>query len=146
MAETPGGEFTTVIGPDAKFDGKLTFEKGLRLQGKLTGEINTPGKLHVTKESEMDANVDAGSIIVEGKVKGNLNASDRVELKASAKYDGNLIASKLVVEEGAVFTGQVSVGPDATKSRPGGGNSPGINRPANAPGQNSGQVVNKPQG
>lgn len=144
MAE-PGGEFTTVIGPDAKVEGKLTFEKGLRLQGKLNGEIQTPGKLHVTKESEMDANVDAGSIIVEGKVKGNLNASDRVELKSSAKYDGNLVASKLVVEEGAVFTGQVSVGPDAIKPRSGGSSSPGINRPASAPSQ-GGQPVAKPQG
>lgn len=131
----PTGEFTTVIGPDAKFEGKLSFEKGLRLQGQLNGEISTAGKLQVTKEAQMDANVDASAIIIEGKVKGNLSATDRIELKSSARYEGNLTASKLVVEEGAVFVGQVSVGPDAPKGKPGAG----IARPnpAAQPGQNA---------
>lgn len=117
MAET-GGEFTTVIGPDAKFDGNLTFEKGLRLQGQLKGSLKTPGKLHVTKEASMEADVEAGAIVIEGEVRGKLVASDRIELKQSARYNGDLTASKLVVDEGAVFEGHVSVGADATKSRP----------------------------
>lgn len=117
MAET-GGEFTTVIGPDAKFDGNLTFEKGLRLQGQLKGTLKTPGKLHVTKEASMEADVEAGAIVIEGEVRGKLVASDRIELKQSARYNGDLTASKLVVDEGAVFEGHVSVGADAAKSRP----------------------------
>ena len=60
----------------------------------------------------------AGAIVVEGDVKGNLSANERIELKASARYEGDLRASKLVVEEGAVFTGHVSVGPEAVKTRP----------------------------
>jgi cytoskeletal protein CcmA (bactofilin family) len=55
---------------------------------------------------------------VEGDVKGNLSASDRIELKATARYEGDLRASKLVVDEGAVFSGNVSVGPEAVKARP----------------------------
>jgi cytoskeletal protein CcmA (bactofilin family) len=113
MAEI--GEFPTVIGPDASFKGEMTFEKGLRLQGKFEGKINTSGKLHVAKEARLSADVDAGAIVVEGEVKGNLTASDRIELKASARYEGDLQASKLVVEEGASFNGHVSVGPEAAK-------------------------------
>jgi cytoskeletal protein CcmA (bactofilin family) len=111
-------DFPTIIGPDAVFKGELTFEKGMRLQGKFEGKINTPGRLHVSREAKMQADVDAGSIIVEGEVRGNLNASDRVELKQSARYEGDLTASKLVVDEGAVFSGHVSVGPEVMKNRP----------------------------
>lgn len=118
MADLPSQEFPTVIGPDASFKGELTFEKGLRLQGKFEGKINTAGRLHVAKEARLQADVDAGSIIVEGDVKGNLSASDRIELKQSARYEGDLSASKLVVEEGATFSGHVTVGPEATKNRP----------------------------
>lgn len=109
------GEFPTIIGPDASFKGELTFEKGLRLQGKFEGKINTAGRLHVAKEARLNADVDAGTITVEGEVKGNLTAADRIELKNSARYEGDLSASKLVVEEGAVFSGHVSVGPEAVR-------------------------------
>jgi cytoskeletal protein CcmA (bactofilin family) len=109
------GEFPTVLGPDASFKGELSFEKGLRLQGRLEGKITTGGKLHVAKEAKMSADVEAGTVVVEGEVKGNLQANDRIELKNSARYEGDLTASKLVVEEGAIFNGHVSVGPEARK-------------------------------
>lgn len=115
------GEFPTVIGPDASFKGELTFDKGLRLQGKLEGKISTAGKLHVAKEAKMSADVEAGTIVVEGDVRGTLIAADRIELKSSARYEGDLMASKLVVEEGAIFSGHVSVGPDARKGSNGAG-------------------------
>ncbi|MGH7177204.1 MAG: bactofilin family protein [Tepidisphaeraceae bacterium] len=111
-------EYLTTLGPDASFKGELTFEKGLRIQGKFEGKINTAGKLLVAKEAKIQADVDAGAIVIEGEIKGNLSASDRVELKNTARYEGDLHANKLVVDEGAVFNGHVSVGPDATKPRP----------------------------
>jgi cytoskeletal protein CcmA (bactofilin family) len=115
-AGNPGpGEFPTILGPDANFKGELSFEKGMRLMGKFEGKVNTPGRLHVAKEAKMSADVEAGGIVVEGEVHGNLSANDRIELKNSARYEGDLRASKLVVDEGAVFNGHVSVGPDSVK-------------------------------
>ena len=102
MADAGNQEFPTTLGPDAVFKGELTFDKGLRLHGRLEGKINTAGRLHVAKEAKMSADVDAGAIIVEGDVKGNLTASDRIEMKQNARYEGDLGATKLVVDEGAV--------------------------------------------
>ena len=118
MADAGNPEYTTVLGPDAVFKGELTFDKGMRLQGRLSGTISSPGRLHVAPGATLEANVEAGAIILEGSVQGNLTAQDRVEMKPSTKYEGDLTASKLVVEEGAQFKGHVSVGPDAVKSRP----------------------------
>ena len=118
-AGNPGpGEFPTILGPDANFKGELSFENDLRLMGKFEGKVNTPGRLHVAKEAKMSADAEAGGIVVEGEVHGNLSANDRIELKASARYEGDLRASKLVVDEGAVFSGNVTVGPEAGKGRP----------------------------
>ncbi len=121
MADGPNPanqEFPTILGPDASFKGELSFEKGMRLMGRFEGKINTPGRVHITREAKMDADIDAGSIIVEGEAHGNLSAGDRIELKASARYEGDLRTSKLVVEEGAAFSGHVTVGPDAVKNAP----------------------------
>ena len=132
MAEGGNQEFPTVIGPDATFKGELSFEKGLRLQGRFEGKINTPGRLHISKEAKMAADVDAGGIIVEGDVHGNLSAGDKVELKQTARYEGDLRSSRLVVDEGAILVGHVTVGPDAVKNRPPQGqNKPQL--PAGAP-------------
>src|SRR5436190_23020934 len=128
MAEAGNSEFPTILGPDATFKGELSFEKGMRLHGRFEGKLNTPGRIHVAKEAKMQADVDAGAIIVEGEVKGNLSANERIELKQSARYEGDLRASKLVVDEGAVFNGHVSVGPEATKKGGGGGSSSGAER------------------
>lgn len=109
-------DFPTILGPDAKFKGELTFEKAMRLHGQFEGTIITQGRLHVAKEAKMGADVEAGAIIVEGEVNGNLGAADRIELKASARCKGDITAAKLVVEEGAAFSGHVSVGPDHMKT------------------------------
>ena len=116
MAEAGSNqEYPTVLGPDANFKGEMNFEKGLRLMGRFEGKMNTPGRLHIAKEARMQADVDCGALIVEGDVKGNLSANDRIELKSTARYEGDLRASKLTVDEGAVFSGHVTVGPEAVK-------------------------------
>lgn len=108
-------EFSTVLGPDVVVKGELSFEKAVRLQGKLEGSVRTPGKLHIDREAKVQADVRAGSVAIEGQVRGNLSATERVELKSTADYEGDLQASKLIVEEGAVFKGHVSVGPGVLK-------------------------------
>jgi cytoskeletal protein CcmA (bactofilin family) len=124
MADSTPQEFPTIIGQDASFKGELTFEKGLRLIGKFEGRITTAGRLHVAKEARLQADVESGAIIVEGEVKGNLTANDRIDLKQTARLEGDLRATKLTVEEGAIFNGHVTVGPDAVKGRP-----PQVGRP-----------------
>ena len=145
MAEAGNQEYPTILGPDANFKGEMSFEKGLRLMGRFEGKMNTPGRLHIAKEARMQADVDCGALIVEGDVKGNLSANDRIELKSTARYEGDLRASKLTVDEGAVFNGHVSVGPEAVKNKPAGspgGAAAGAPRVGNTgPAQPQGQPV-----
>jgi cytoskeletal protein CcmA (bactofilin family) len=134
MAEAANQEFPTVLGPDAVFKGEMSFEKGMRVMGRFEGKVVSSGRVHVAREAKVQADMEAGAIIVEGEIQGNLSASDRIELKQSARYEGDLRAAKLVVDEGAVFSGHVSVGPEAVKAKgplPAGG----VARPGGLPGQ-----------
>jgi cytoskeletal protein CcmA (bactofilin family) len=156
MADAGNQEFPTILGPDARFKGELSFEKGMRVMGQFEGKVTTPGRIHIAKEAKMQADVEAGGIIVEGEVQGNLSANDRIELKNTARYEGDLRASKLVVDEGAVFNGHVSVGPDSVKGasgrptpggaqqRPGGGGPGGAGQPGGGGGPQQPQGAGKP--
>ena len=119
--KTAGGtpvEFPTVIGADAVFKGELSFEKGVRVDGRIEGKVNTKGHIAVSQGGHLQADVDAATVIVEGEVKGNLVAADRVELRKSARLKGDITASKLLVAEGAAFIGHCHIGPDAQKAAP----------------------------
>lgn len=108
-------EYPTVIGPDAKFKGELHFEKSVRVLGAFEGQISTKGTLEVAGGAEIQADVEAGSVMVEGEIRGNLAASDLVELKESARIQGDIKCNRLVVTDGASFVGHCHVGNGAVE-------------------------------
>lgn len=111
-------EFPTVIGPDAKFKGELTFEKSVQVLGSFEGQITTKGKLEVANGAVIQADIEAGSISVEGEVQGNMAAGDLIELKQSAKLKGDLRCSRLIVTDGASFVGHCNVGNGVVSKTP----------------------------
>jgi cytoskeletal protein CcmA (bactofilin family) len=117
VTPTTPGEFTTVIGADAVFKGELSFDKGVRVDGRIEGKIGTKGHLAVSQGGKAQADVSAASIVVEGEVQGNLTATDRVDLRKSAKLKGDIRASKLLVAEGATFVGHCQVGIDVASMK-----------------------------
>ena len=131
MADLAHQDVPTVLGPDTNFKGELSFDKGVRVHGRFEGKITSTGRLHVAKEAKMQAEIDAGVIVVEGELHGHISASERLELKQSARYEGDLKANRMIVEEGAVFSGHVRVGPDTVKTQPSGNG--GATRPIVAP-------------
>ena len=110
MSES-NGQYETVIGTDASFKGELKFEKGVRVHGRIEGQISTKGDLHIAEGGRLKADVSAGNVQIDGQVKGNLAATGKVLLKASAQLEGDLRAARLEVAEGAVFVGNCTVGP-----------------------------------
>lgn len=103
-------EYATVIGADAQFKGDLTFQGGVRIDGQFEGSITTPGRVLVSREGRLKAEVKAGTLVVEGQIEGNVTVRDRVELRATAQLRGDLKAGKLNVVEGATFVGRCEVG------------------------------------
>lgn len=117
MPEVPSQDCATVLGPDVQFKGTLTFEKSLCIHGKFEGNLTSTGLLHVARDGKLQAEVQAGSIVIEGDVRGPLVASDRIELKQTAHCEGDLRAARLIVDAGAVFSGHVTVGPEAVNKQ-----------------------------
>lgn len=115
MAEN-NGEFPTVIGPDARFKGELSFDKGVRIEGAFDGHIKSKGTLHVAEGAKLAANIEAASVRVEGECKGNLTASEKLHLMATAKVEGDIRANRLEISDGAIFMGNIIVGQAATEA------------------------------
>ncbi len=105
QSERPQGEITTLLGRGSEFEGKLTFEGTVRIDGKLSGEIFSEDVLVIGEGAQVNAEIDVGVIIVEGNVTGNIKAKRAVELHAPARVKGNIETPSLYIDKGVVFEG-----------------------------------------
>src|SRR5690606_23096126 len=96
---------TTILGPGSAFEGKLTFEGTVRIDGEFSGEIHTRGPLIIGTGALVRAEVVAASVVVEGEIRGDIVASDNIEIRSPAKVYGNLSTPNLEIEKGSVFEG-----------------------------------------
>jgi cytoskeletal protein CcmA (bactofilin family) len=106
-------EITTILGKGSAFDGKLTFEGAVRIDGEFSGEIRTSGTLIIGESAEVKADVDAATIVVEGLVRGELQASESIQIHKPARVYGNLTTPALEIERGSLFEGNCQMGQQA---------------------------------
>ena len=96
---------TTLLGKGSEFEGKLSFEGTVRVDGKLTGEIFTDDVLIVGEGAEVNAEVTVGAIVVQGIVRGNITAKRSVEIHSPGRVRGNINTPSLFIEKGVSFDG-----------------------------------------
>jgi cytoskeletal protein CcmA (bactofilin family) len=115
-----GGEVTTLLGRGSEFEGKLSFEGTVRVDGKLSGEIFTDDVLIIGEGAEVNAEISVGAIIIEGTVHGNIHAKRSVEIHTPARVRGNISTPSLSIDKGVIFDGQCQMeqnGASASKPR-----------------------------
>ncbi len=98
-------ELNALLGKGSEFQGKLTFEGSVRIDGRFTGEIFSDGTLIIGEGAEVQAEIRVGSVAVYGNVTGNITAQDAVELHAPASLRGNIASPALHIDKGVFFDG-----------------------------------------
>ncbi len=99
----------TLIGKGSEFDGKLTFEGQVHIEGKFNGQINTKDTLVIGQAARVTAEISAGTVIINGTVEGNIKAAALIEIHATGRVKGNLEAPALSIEKGAMFDGSAKM-------------------------------------
>jgi cytoskeletal protein CcmA (bactofilin family) len=101
----------THIGASVTFDGDLTSEEDLTIEGHLTGNIHVrEATLVVAQAASLEASVRAERVVVHGKVQGSISAGQRIELSPTSVVIGDLSAIQVVIIDGAQFSGRVDMG------------------------------------
>jgi cytoskeletal protein CcmA (bactofilin family) len=100
------GEITTLLGRGATFDGKLTFEGTVRIDGKFKGEVFSDDTLVIGEGAHVEAEIDIGEVIIQGTVVGNIKAKRSIEIHAPGRVKGDLHSPTLQIDKGVVFEGR----------------------------------------
>jgi cytoskeletal protein CcmA (bactofilin family) len=106
---------TSVIGPDAAFEGTLKGQDA-QILGRFKGDVTISGRLAIGEGAGVEAKVAADVVEIGGTFKGELRAR-AVILLEKARVDGAVDAKSLTVRDGALLNGAVNVGSGAAAAQ-----------------------------
>ena len=115
--QAAAGEITTLLGRGATFEGKLTFDGTVRIDGRFKGEVFSDDTLVIGEGAIVEAQIDIGEVIIQGTVIGNIKAKRSIEIHAPGRVKGDLHTPTLQIDKGVVFEGR-SFMEAATSNRP----------------------------
>lgn len=101
--------FETIIGEATEVHGRIVTDKGLRVDGKVIGNIEAQPNKEVSvalgKTGFVLGDIYAYRVLVAGIVEGNIYATERVELHSGAEVRGDVTYGQLGIEHGAKLNG-----------------------------------------
>ena len=102
----------TQIGPSTVFDGSLTSDEDLSIDGQVSGNIHVRNAAVTVGRSAqlLECSIRAAAVTIHGTVQGSISAGLRIELSPSATVLGDLSATQVVIADGAKFSGRVDMG------------------------------------
>lgn len=98
--------------------GELRFDASFRVDGKLTGSVQSDGDLIVGESGEVDGDVQAGQVFVSGTIKGTVRAARKIQIAPGGKVFAEIDTPSLTIEDGATFEGQCVMNREARGAGP----------------------------
>lgn len=106
------GELQALLGRGTRFEGLLTFEGRVRVDGIVLGEIKSEGLLVLGDGSNVDATIEVGTLIVRGgTLRGSVVARELIEIHEGAKVHADITAPEIDIAKGSLFDGRCSMVP-----------------------------------
>jgi cytoskeletal protein CcmA (bactofilin family) len=112
------------LGPRDRLIGQLYIEGDLRVGGILEGEVEVTGDIEIGDMAKVKASLAGGDVSVHGHLTGPVVARKRLIVGRSGSVIGDVRVARLAIQDGATFSGKVSMGTGAVEAAP---------RPARAP-------------
>jgi cytoskeletal protein CcmA (bactofilin family) len=102
----------SLIGAGTLVEGDVTFSGGLRIDGRVKGDVvaatGEPSTLVVSAQARVDGAIRVSHVVVNGQVNGPITANDYLELQPKARILGDVSYKTLEMHVGAVIQGRLN--------------------------------------
>lgn len=109
-AASSGPRNAVTLGPRDRLIGQLHIDGDVRLGGTVEGEIHATGDVEVDDEAQVNASLAGSDVSIRGHVSGPVTARKRLVVARSGSLTGDVRVARLVIQDGATFSGNVSMG------------------------------------
>ena len=107
--DKPCTTIDTLIGVTTEMKGDIVFSGGLRIDGKIKGNImaraDDNSMLVLSENAAVIGDVSVPHMVVNGKIKGNVRSIERLELQPKAEITGDVTYKVLEIAAGAQVVG-----------------------------------------
>lgn len=94
-----------LIGSGTEITGDIVSGSDIRVDGRVTGNLSTKGKLVVGESGKIKGEVNCKYADISGKIEGKIIVAELLTLKPSSFIQGDIATNRLAIEPGAIFTG-----------------------------------------
>ncbi|MBU2062287.1 polymer-forming cytoskeletal protein [Flavobacterium frigidarium] len=106
---------TNRIVEGTKITGDIVTETDFRIDGELTGNFVSTGRLVLGPSGIIIGDVVCNNADIEGKLKGKVKVNELLNVKAKASIEGEVTVGKLAVEPGADFSASCIMSDSSSK-------------------------------
>ncbi len=110
-AGKPQNRIDSLIGEGTVVDGDISFTGGLRIDGRVRGNVRAaddqPTTLVLSEKAHVDGEIHVSHVVVNGAIVGPLFVSEYVELQAKANVSGDIHYRTLEIQLGAIIQGRL---------------------------------------
>ncbi|HET7912974.1 MAG TPA: polymer-forming cytoskeletal protein [Pseudolabrys sp.] len=107
----PKNSIECLIGAGTTIEGNITFAGGLRVDGRVRGDVisadGKPGTLVLSEQAQIEGEIRVSHVVINGTVVGPVHAAEYVELQAKANVTGDVYYKTLEIQLGAVVQGRL---------------------------------------
>jgi cytoskeletal protein CcmA (bactofilin family) len=110
-AAKPQSRIDSLIGEGTVVEGNVIFNGGLRIDGRIKGNVLTagdqPSTLVLSERARVEGEIRVSHAVVNGTVMGPVYASEYVELQTKCNVTGDVHYKTLEIQLGAVVEGRL---------------------------------------
>ena len=116
----PQNRIDSLIGESLVVEGNISFSGGLRVDGRVRGNVVATGQgaatLVLSEHAEIEGEIRVAHAVINGKVVGPVHATEYVELQAKSNVTGDVHYKTLEIQLGAVVQGRLVHEDDSASS------------------------------
>ena len=109
---TPQKRIDSLIGAGTVVHGNVAFSGGLRIDGRVEGNVvatdGEPATLVISEQAQIDGEIRVSHVVVNGAVNGSVTVDDHIELQAKARVIGDVSYRSLEMHVGAIVQGRLN--------------------------------------
>jgi cytoskeletal protein CcmA (bactofilin family) len=107
----PQSQIDSLIGADTTIQGDLHFSGGMRIDGRVNGNIygtkDKASTLVLSEQGQVTGEVTVSHLVVNGTVNGTVTAVEYLELQGKARVTGDVNYKAMEIQLGAIVDGRM---------------------------------------
>lgn len=104
--------YDIVVGLNSSVDGHLVSEGSIRIDGKVSGSIQSRGDVIIGDNAVVNSDIEAVYCEISGAVTGSVHTETQLKIFKSGNLNGDITVSSFTIEEGGIFRGNCDINPE----------------------------------